>query len=111
MFSNISGFVIPADAQKLKETMKKHIDVLLESFHDDADLLKLLPDVALQVVKDVNDYLASKSKEPLPESTVKTLMDQLPEMEDPNHRIRDLVQRRVLEFCKQAISTARYVAI
>ena len=28
-------------------------------------------------------------------------------MEDPNHRIRDLVQRRIVEFHKQAISTAR----
>ena len=28
-------------------------------------------------------------------------------MEDPNHRIRDLVQRRIVEFNKQAISAAR----
>lgn len=107
VFSNISGFVIPADAQKLKEAMKKDIDILLENFYDDADLIRILPDVALQVVKDVNEYLASRGKDPLPESTVKTLMDQIPEMEDPNHRIRDLVQRRVVEFNKQAISTAR----
>lgn len=107
VFSNISGFVIPADAQKLKEDMKKHIDILLEPFYDDSDLIRILPDVALQVVKDVNDYLGSRGKAALPESTVKTLMDQIPEMEDPNHRIRDLVQRRVLEFNKQAISTAR----
>jgi len=107
VFSNISGFVVPMDAQKLKEDMKKHIDILLEGFYEDPDLIRILPDVALQVVKDVNDYLASRGKAPLPESTVKTLMDQIPEMEDPNHRIRDLVQRRIIEFNKQAISTAR----
>ena len=39
-FSNIAGFVVPADAQGLKETVKKHVDVLLEDFHDDEDLLK-----------------------------------------------------------------------
>jgi hypothetical protein len=49
VFSNISGFVIPADAQKLKEEMKKHIDVLLENFLEDADLIRILPNVALQV--------------------------------------------------------------
>ncbi len=49
MFSNISGFVIPADAQKLKEEMKKHIDVLLDNFLEDADLIRILPNVALQV--------------------------------------------------------------
>jgi hypothetical protein len=41
--------VIPADAQKLKEAMKKDIDILLENFYDDADLIRILPDVALQV--------------------------------------------------------------
>ena len=49
VFSNISGFVIPADAQKLKEDMKQHIDILLEPFYDDSDLIRILPDVALQV--------------------------------------------------------------
>ena len=39
-FSNIAGFVVPADAQGLKETVKKHVDVLLEDFNDDEDLLR-----------------------------------------------------------------------
>ena len=106
-FSNISGFVIPAHAQNVKITIKKHIDILLEDFNDDTDLLKILPNVALQVIKDINEYLKSFCKEELPESTQNTLKDQIAEMEDPNHRIRDLVQRRIVEFNKQAISTAR----
>ena len=106
-FSNISGFVVPMDAQKLKEAIKAHIDVLLEEFDDDTDLLKILPNVALQVTKDVNDYLRDKEKALLPESTFKNLEEQIAEMEDPNHRIRDLVQRRIVEFCKHAISAAR----
>ena len=59
------------------------------------------------MVKDVNDYLGEKDKQPLPEATAKTLTDQIAEMEDPNHRIRDLVQRRIVEFNKQAISASR----
>ena len=35
------------------------------------------------------------------------LKDQIAEMEDPNHRIRDLVQRRIVEFNKQAITASR----
>lgn len=50
-FSNISGFVIPMDSQKLKETIKSHVDVLLQEFFDDTDLLRILPNVALQVIK------------------------------------------------------------
>lgn len=106
-FSNISGFVVPAHAQELKITIKKDIDVLLDEFNDDTDLLRLLPNVALQVIQNINKYLASHGKDELPESTRKTLQDQIAEMEDPNHRIRDLVQRRIVDFNKQAISTAR----
>lgn len=50
-FSNVSGFIIPVDAQKLKETIKSHVDILLQDFFDDTDLLKILPNVALQVIK------------------------------------------------------------
>ncbi len=38
------------DAQKLKEDMKKHIDILLEGFYEDPDLIRILPDVSLQVI-------------------------------------------------------------
>ena len=55
----------------------------------------------------MNDYLGENDKTLLPEATVKTLEDQIREMEDPNHRIRDLVQRRIVDFCKQAISASR----
>ena len=41
-FSNISGFVIPAHAQTLKVIIKKHIDILLEDFKEDPDLLRYL---------------------------------------------------------------------
>ena len=48
-FSNVSAFVIPAHGQALKITIKKHVDILLEDFKDDTDLLRILPNVALQV--------------------------------------------------------------
>lgn len=106
-FSNASGFVVPADAQKLKETMKGHVDVLLQDFFDDTDLLRILPGVGLQAVKDLNDYLAKAGKAPMPDSAARNVRDQIDEMEDPNHRVRDLVQRRILDFNKQAITAAR----
>jgi len=106
-FSNISGFIIPMDSQKLKETIKSHVDILLQDFLDDISLLPLLPNVALQVIKDINDYLKAKGKAMLPDSTAKNLQDQIAELEDPNHRIRDLVQKRIVDFIKQAISGSR----
>jgi len=106
-FSNISGFIIPMDAQKLKETIKSHVDILLQDFFDDTNLLTLLPNVALQVIKDINEYLKEKGKALLPDSTAKNLQDQISELEDPNHRIRDLVQKRIVDFNKQAIAGSR----
>jgi hypothetical protein len=72
-FSNISGYVIPAHAQALKITIKNHIDILLQDFNDDTDLLKILPNVGLQVVQDINDYLKANKKDLLPDSTKATL--------------------------------------
>jgi len=106
-FSNISGLVIPMDAQKLKETIKGHVDILLQEFFDDTTLLAILPNVALQAIKDINDYLNEKGKAMLPDSTRKNLEDQIAELEDPNHRIRDLIQKRIIDFNKQAIAGSR----
>ena len=56
--------------------MKKHIDILLEEFETDDDLLKILPSVSAQVVKDVNEHLSERSKPQLPESAAKNLEEQ-----------------------------------
>merc|ERR1711874_369933 len=95
-FSNLNAFIIPMDSQRVKETVKKHTDILLQDFYEDADLLKILPSVALQVVKDVNDYLKEKNKPELKEEVVKNLTEQIESLEDPNQRIRDLLKRELL---------------
>ena len=60
----------------LSETMKKHIDILLEEFETDDDLLKILPSVSAQIVKDVNEHLSERAKPQLPESAAKNLEEQ-----------------------------------
>lgn len=103
-FSHVNNIIIPMDSQAVKEKMKKHIDILLQDFYEDNDLLKVLPNVAVQVVKEINDYLESKSKPALSEEMVKSLTEQIESVEDPNQRIRDLIQKRIVDFCKQLIS-------
>jgi len=104
-FSNLNAFIIPMDSQRVKETVKKHTDILLQDFFEDADLLKILPSVALQVVKDVNDYLTEKNRPKLSDEVVKNLTEQIESLEDPNQRIRDLLQKRIVDFCKQIVSS------
>merc|ERR1712198_464008 len=89
-FSNINNIIIPMDSQAVKEKMKKHIDILLQDFYEDSDLLKILPSVAAQVLKEINDYLQSKNKPSLSEELAKSLTEQIESIEDPNQRIRDL---------------------
>jgi len=103
-FSSLNSLIIPMDSQRVKETIKKHIDILLEDFVEDIDLIQILPSVAVQVVKDVNDYLEEKKKDPLSSSMVEELTKQINSLEDPNQRIRDLLQKRIVDFCKQVIS-------
>merc|ERR1712038_1029213 len=104
-FSNINTIIIPMDSQAVKEKMKKHIDILLQDFYEDSDLLKILPSVAVQVVKEINDYLQSKNKPSFCEELAKSLTEQIESIEDPNQRIRDLIQKRIVDFCKQLISS------
>lgn len=103
-FSLMNQFIVPQDSQKLKEQIKKDIDILLQDFYEDSDLLILLPNVGLQIVKNVNEYLESKSKPVLSKETADALCQQIEGLEDPNQRIRDIVQKRILEFNKQIIS-------
>jgi len=104
-FSNLNAFIVPMDSQRVKETVKKHTDILLQDFFEDADLLRILPSVAAQVVKDVNDYLVEKNKPKLSDEVIINLTEQIESLEDPNQRIRDLLQKRILDFCKQLISS------
>merc|ERR1712012_944375 len=102
--STLNSLIIPMDSQRVKETIKRHIDILLEDFVEDIDLIHILPNVAVQVVKDVNDYLEEKNKDPLSASMVEELTKQINSLEDPSQRIRELLQKRIVEFCKQVIA-------
>ncbi|XP_040575030.1 T-complex protein 11-like protein 1 [Lepeophtheirus salmonis] len=107
-FSNIANFIVPADAQNIKMKIKKDIDVLLQDFFVDEDLTEILPRLGDQIVKIINEYLVDqKKKDPLSEDIVKMIKANLSEMEDPNHRIRDLVQKRIVEFCKRAATGSK----
>jgi len=103
-FSHLNSLIVPMDSQGVKETIKRHTDVLLQDFTEDSDLLTILPGVAAQVVQDVNTYLEGKGKARLGEQVVEEVTSQIVSLEDPNQRIRDLLQKRIVEFCKQVIA-------
>merc|ERR1712106_545989 len=65
---------------------------------------KILPGVALQVVKNVNDYLVENNKSKLGGDLITSITQQIESLEDPNQKIRDLIQKRIVDFCKQIVS-------
>lgn len=103
-FSSLNQYIVPQDNQRLKEKIKQNVDVLLQDFYEDSDLLKILPGIGLQVVKEVNEYLVEKGKPKLAQDLTNSLCEQIEGLEDPNQRIRDLVQKRIIDFNKQIIS-------
>ncbi|XP_023321809.1 T-complex protein 11-like protein 1 isoform X2 [Eurytemora carolleeae] len=86
-FSSLNPYIVPQDSQKLKEKVKQHIDILLQDFYEDADLLKILPGVGLQIVSDVNSNLEEKGKPLLPQPLATSLCEQIEGLEDPNNFI------------------------
>jgi len=103
-FSNVNTYIVPQDGQRLKEKIKHNVDILLQDFYEDSDLLRILPSIGLQVVKDVNEYLKTKGRDELPKALATGLCDQIESLEDPNQKIRDLVQKRIIDFIKQIIA-------
>lgn len=103
-FGYVSQSISSADAQKVKEIIKNHIDPILEDFNKDSDLPKLLPCIDNQVVEVVNDYLINKEKEKLRENVTKNLKMHINELENPKQTVRTLVKKRIVDFNKELIS-------
>jgi hypothetical protein len=98
-------------SSSLKETIKKNIDILLEDFQDDIGLLEILPRVADQVMKDIQDNLEKENKEDSDKATKDAwknsfgdLMGAIKNLEDPNQPLRDLYQKKMIGFMKEAIT-------
>lgn len=100
--------VVLQKSNSLKETIKKNVDILLEDFNDDVGLLEILPRVADQVVKDINDHLEKENVTDAEREAVKASSENfigvIKDMEDPNQRIRDLYQKKIMAFMKEAIT-------
>ena len=96
----------PVRDERLTE-LKEETNVmpLFRGIMDLLEQMKLdMGNFTIQQVKDVNDYLGGKKKDPLSSSMVEELTKQINSLEDPNQRIRDLLQKRIVDFCKQVIS-------
>lgn len=86
-----------------RETLKKHLETLLNDTKNDDGLKKVIDNIAAQVLKDVNDSLRSHSFQEYDETAANLLDAQLKSVCETNHRVKDLVGKRVKEFLLQTI--------
>nr|CAD7204786.1 unnamed protein product [Timema douglasi] len=88
-----------------KELLRQHVTVLLEEAHSNKDLEKLMPNVATQVIKDIDDSLKKIGSSELDVESKRLLSGQILEIASPSHKIRQLVCTRVHEFLHQSIAS------
>nr|CAD7593283.1 unnamed protein product [Timema genevievae] len=75
-----------------KELLKQHVTVLLEEAHSNKYLEKLMPNVATQVIKDIDDCLKKIGSSELDAESKRLLSGQILEIASPSHKIRQLVE-------------------
>ncbi|XP_018333042.1 T-complex protein 11-like protein 1 [Agrilus planipennis] len=105
----ITGSYVGPDLQfimSFKETIKEHSLILLQTVTSEKDLKNTLPNIAIQIIKDVKQ---AQEKHGLPQITKEVeelLTNQIVDLTNPEHRIRQLVRQRIREFLLQIIQSS-----
>nr|XP_018904255.1 PREDICTED: T-complex protein 11-like protein 1 isoform X1 [Bemisia tabaci] len=89
-----------------KMKLKEHIKTILADVKSDSDLAAVLPNVTEQVIKDCKDFLNQIGGKQLSDDTIKALEGQIEKIANPEHKIRELVFKRVSDFLKLIISSS-----
>lgn len=92
---------VGADLQSIatfKQTLKDHCAIIFQTYKSDKDLDELLPNIIVQVLKDVREAQATYKLKELSEDATKLLTEQLKGVASSENRIKQLVRLRVREF-------------
>lgn len=96
---------------EFKETLKKHLLLLLNEKEVEESVR--LESAAIQVIDDVKHCLKEHDFLPLDEAKEMSLKTQITDLSKPDNRVRQIIQRRILEFVEgiAASNTASPVQI
>ncbi|KAK7503280.1 hypothetical protein BaRGS_00005545 [Batillaria attramentaria] len=94
-----------AGIQSLKQTLKSHVQTLLEG--GKGDMKEVLMNAAEQVKKDVNECLVEHGFSQLDDEKKKLLEGQICDLASPTNAISNLMKQRVMHFIKESIPTRR----
>ncbi|KAJ8728687.1 hypothetical protein PYW07_006383 [Mythimna separata] len=90
----------PNTAAAHKQTLKEKILILIDSAHNDIELKAALPGLAEEIILVTEQLLESLNQPPLTGETKEIIRTQILSLGDPEHRVREIVRQRVLEFLK-----------
>ena len=94
IFANIGSSLQQLD--DFKQQLKTHLMLILED--EDVELETKLESCSLQVVKEVESCLREHELPPATETKMESMKLQVKSLKERENRIRQIVQRRVLEF-------------
>ncbi|XP_047027611.1 T-complex protein 11-like protein 1 isoform X2 [Helicoverpa zea] len=83
-----------------KQTLKDKILILIDNTTNDIELKSVLPSVAEEIILVTEQLLEKLSQSPLTAETKEIIRTQILSLGDPEHRVREIVRQRVLEFLK-----------
>ncbi|XP_052744491.1 T-complex protein 11-like protein 1 [Bicyclus anynana] len=83
-----------------KQRLKEKLFIILDNTSNDVELQAILPSVAEEVILVTEQLLETLNQDPLTSETKELIRTQIISLRDPEHRVRQIVRQRVLEFLK-----------
>ncbi|XP_061717282.1 T-complex protein 11-like protein 1 [Cydia pomonella] len=93
-------------AARHKLNLKEKIVIILGDTATDTQLKAVLPSIAEEVIVVTEQLLDSLDQQPLTADTKELIRTQIVSLRDPEHRVRQIVRQRVLEFLKMILVCA-----
>ncbi|XP_017782950.1 PREDICTED: T-complex protein 11-like protein 1 [Nicrophorus vespilloides] len=89
-----------------KESLKEHCCIIMQSYAEPDNLKELLPNIAVQAIKDAKENIEQHKFSPMSESDEKTLTDSIADIGNDSNKIKQLVRQRIKEFYEQIIASS-----
>ncbi|CAH1634762.1 unnamed protein product [Spodoptera littoralis] len=83
-----------------KQALKEKILILIDNTSNDIELKQVLPSLAEEIIQVTEQLLENLNQSPLTGETKEIIRTQILSLGDPEHRVREIVRQRVLEFLK-----------
>ncbi|CAH0663852.1 unnamed protein product [Spodoptera exigua] len=83
-----------------KQALKEKILILIDNTSNDIELKQVLPSLAEEIILVTEQLLENLNQSPLTGETKEIIRTQILSLGDPEHRVREIVRQRVLEFLK-----------